>query len=493
MTKSDPVIGREHERKVLDRFLRSKRPEFLAIYGRRRVGKTHLIRHYLEPRAELMVSVTGEKDAPTRKQLHHFNLELSRRFYGGAPLPRLTSWDSALGLLCDALEQWLGDNPGGPVVVFLDELPWLASPKSRLMQALDRHWNTRLSRLPQVRLVVCGSAASWMLDRLVNAKGGLHNRITQRIRLEPFTLSETREFLVALGVQLSEHQVMELYLALGGVPYYLMRVEPGLSAAQNIAAICFSRDGILSDEFERLFSSLFTNAAENERILRAIARKREGLLRNELLQALGIGSGGHVGRRLRELEESGFIMASTPYGNARKGTTYRLIDEYSWFYLKWIEPAPQRLLRGDTLGYWTLKAQTPGYRAWAGYAFEGVCLKHARQIREALGLAGVATETGTWRYVPPKNARTARGAQIDLLFDRADGVVTLCELKYRSHAFRADRAFADAVKRKLAVFSRRAGLRKDLMVALVTPHGLEPNAWSEDLVQQVVTATDLFR
>jgi len=440
-----------------------------------------------------MFTVTGEKDAPIGRQLHHFGLELSRRFYGGAPLPRMTSWDGALGLLCDALERWLEGHPSGPVVIFLDELPWLATPKSRLVQALDHYWNTRLSRLQQVLLVVCGSAASWMLDHLVQAKGGLHNRITRRIRLEPFTLSETREFLAARGAQFSEHQAMELYLALGGVPYYLMQVEPGLSAAQNIAAICFSRDGILTDEFGRLFSSLFTNAAENERILRAIARKREGLLRNELLQALRISSGGHVGRRLRELEESGFITANTPYGNARKGTTYRLIDEYCWFYLKWIEPAPQRILRDDTLGYWTLKSRTPGYRAWAGYAFEGVCFKHAGQIREALGLSGIATESGTWRYVPPKNARAERGAQVDLLFDRADGIVTLCELKYRSQAFAADRAFADAVKRKMEVFRRHTRSRKDLMVALVTPHGLKPNAWSEDLVQQVVTAADLFR
>lgn len=440
-----------------------------------------------------MFTVTGEKDAPIERQLHHFNLEMSRRFYEGAPLPRMTSWDGALELLCDVLERWLENHPAGPVVIFLDELPWLATPRSRLMQALDHYWNTRLSRLPQVRLVVCGSAASWMLDQLVHAKGGLHNRITQRIRLEPFTLIETREFLAARGVQYSEHQVLELYLALGGVPYYLMQVDGGYSAAQSIAATCFSSDGILTDEFGRLLSSLFTNAAENERILRAIASKREGLLRNELLNALGISSGGHVGRRLRELEESGFITASTPYGKSRKGTTYRLIDEYCWFYLKWIEPAPQRILRDDTLGYWNLKSRTPGYRAWAGYAFEGVCLKHAGQIRDALGLAGIATESGTWRYVPWKNSSAERGAQIDLLFDRADGIVTLCELKYRSQSFTADRAFADAVKRKIAVFSKRSKSRKDIMVALVTPHGLKPNAWSADLVQQVVTAEDLFR
>jgi AAA+ ATPase superfamily predicted ATPase len=491
MAKSDAVIGRRREKQLLDTFLRSKQPELLAIYGRRRVGKTHLIREYCEPRASIFFSATGQHGAASSLQLFHFKQQLERTFYGGAPLPTLASWDEALLLMCDAVER-VARSRARPIVLFFDELPWLATQRSRLVEALDYYWNTRLSRIPAVRLVLCGSAASWMLDKLIHAKGGLHNRITRRIRLAPFTLREASEYLASRGLGLGPMQVVEHYLALGGVPYYLAQVEKGRSAVQNIAAICFDRDGILADEFDRLFQSLFKRADHYEKIIRAVAKRRQGILRNELIQALRSTSGGRLGQQLRELEEAGFITTLTPYGRKAKHQAYRLIDEYVSFYLKWIEPAPKGVLARGGHAYWKTRARTPGYRAWSGYAFEGLCLKHAQQIRGALGIEAIDAEIGTWRYVPSRRKRNDRGAQVDLLFDRADGIINLCELKYAEDRFVVDKRCARELADKVAIFETKTGTKKDVHVTLVTTHGLKPNSWSEDLISNVVTVDALF-
>jgi len=491
-SETQKISGRRREKEILDGFLHSPEAEFLAIYGRRRVGKTHLIREYCSPRAEIFFSVTGQKDAPLVTQLFHFKQQLEQTFYGGIPLPGLSSWDTALALMADAVENRVKRGVSKPVVLFLDELPWLATPRSRLIQALDHCWNTRLSRIPAVRLVVCGSAASWMLEHLIQAKGGLHNRVTRRIRLDPFTLGESREFLEARRAKFTPLQILELYIALGGVPHYLKQVEAGRSAAQNIGGICFDKNGILFDEFPRLFSSLFGTSGIHEDLIRAIAKSRQGILRDDLIRAVKTTSGGRLQQRLNELLEAGFITALTPYGYKGKYTAYRLIDEYAGFYLKWVEAAPKGVFAKGSADYWLGKAQTPGYRAWVGNAFEGICLKHTPQIMKALRITGVPTDVGTWRYIPRKNDSMDHGAQVDLLFDRADGVINLCELKYSQDVFQVDKRYAEELKEKILIFEKNTRTRKDVFLTLVTTHGLKRNAWSEDLVHHVVTMDALF-
>ena len=486
------IIGREREKKLLAALWASPDPEFAAIYGRRRVGKTHLIQEYFSPKAAAYFSVTGQKDASLNLQLFHFQKEIARVFYQGAPLPRLASWDQAFELLCDAIDNWTEKNPGQRVVVFLDELPWMATRGSRLIQTIDHYWNTRLARNPHLRLIVCGSAASWMLDHLVHAKGGLHNRITRRILLEPFTLQESQVYLSSRGIRMKSAQILELYMTMGGIPYYLKQVQRGLSVAQNIASLCFDRSGMLYDEYNRLFASLYADGDVHEAIIRALAKKQNGILRNELIAATGLSTGGRLGRRVRELEEAGFITSLTPYGNRTKHTAYRLIDEYVWFYLKWMETAPRGVLAKGGADYWITRSQTSGYRAWAGYAFEGICLKHASQIRRALGIEGVATQVGTWRYVPPRHDQKQKGAQVDLLFDRADGVINLCEIKHSTDLFTIGKEYSRELKEKIAVFEERTKTKKDIHLTLVTPHGLRANAWSKDLIDSVVTVDALF-
>ncbi len=334
------------------------------------------------------------------------------------PLPRLQSWNQALDLLASAMRKKLTQK-SRRVVIFLDELPWLSTRKSGLLSAIDYVWNTQLSKLPELCLVVCGSAASWMLEKLIYAKGGLHNRITRIIRLNPFCLAETSEYLKTRRIRSGKTQTLELYMALGGVPYYLKLARPGHSAAQNIAQICFNQNGGLVNEFPLVFRSLFSNFEVHEQIVRVLARRATGITRDELIKATGLPSGGTLAKRLKELEEAGFITHLPPYRNKTKQTIYRLIDEYAWFYLKWIQRAPRGVLAAGDSSYWLSRRQSSSFHTWSGYAFEATCYKHSSQIQRALGIHTIASEIATWRYYPKTAGSQKQGAQIDLLFDRA--------------------------------------------------------------------------
>ena len=459
------LVGREIERKILAEMSASSKPELIVLYGRRRIGKTCLVREALG---------------------------IESVFLGGHPLPDFTSWETALSYLADLVERRRREQPGEPIVLFFDELPWLAAPRSRLLEAIDYIWNARLSKIAEVKMILCGSAASWMLRRIVHAKGGLHNRITRQIRLEPFSLRETADFLQASRVRLKSREILELYLALGGVPYYLSLVERGKSVSE-IVGLCFERSGRLRTEFDDVFASLFENHEEHIAILRALAKRKEGLNRNDLIAATRFSSGGGLNRRLQELEEAGFIARVNPWRARVKNTMFRVIDEYTLFYLKWIERAPRGILARGASAYWTSMTQTPRYVAWAGYAFESVCFKHAREIQRALGIESLVTDVGTWRWAPRAKSSTRDGAQVDLLFDRRDAVINLCEIKFSTEPFVVTKAYARQLREKTELFERHAGTRKRVILTLIAPYGLKTNAWSEDLIDRVVDADAFFR
>lgn len=479
------ISGRAKEQLLLKKVLDSGQPEFMALYGRRRVGKTHLVREFFAPRAGRYFEVTGERDAPRRVQLFHFKQALERTF--GKPQPAFASWDLALSALADQVDR---EPEGVPVVLFFDELPWLATRRSRVVQALEYTWNTRWSRKPHVKLVVCGSAAGWMVDRVIQAKGGLHNRITRQLALQPFRLTEAMEYLRDRGVRMGLHQALQLYMAIGGVPYYLNQVEPAQSAAQVIGAVCFARDGILRTEFSRLFAALFGDPAY-EQIVRKLAEKRHGLLRAELIADSPLTSGGGLHKRLSELEQAGFIARTTLYPHKTRNTAYRVVDPYVFFYLRWIERAPSGLMAGMADTWWLEQVGSPAYTAWSGFAFETLCLQHAQEVKAALGLGGIASNVGSWRWLPSKGMEE-RGAQVDLLFDRVDGIVTLCELKYLDHVFIISKAYARELRHKVLTFEAQAKTKKEVQLALISAHGLRPNIWSDGLVDVSVSAEDVF-
>ncbi|HSX11417.1 MAG TPA: ATP-binding protein [Chlamydiales bacterium] len=475
------IIGRKNEQTILKKILQSKNAELVAIYGRRRIGKTFLVREMFSSWSRYF-ELTGKKQAPLKEQLKNFAEAFSKAYYPGVALVPPRSWRDAFTLLTGEMEK----APSKKYILFFDELPWLAGPKGGFVQAFDHCWNSYWSRMVNVKVILCGSAASWMLEHLIQAKGGLHNRITRTIHLEPFNLKETQEYLRSRQIRLNAKQVLDLYMVMGGVPYYLSFVEKGKSAEQNIQDICFSNNGPLLTEFERLFRSLFESAEIHLRLIREIARKRDGISRDELLQKSGMTSGGTFNKRIDELEAAGFIRGFIPYQHQKKAQYFRLIDEYSTFYLTWIDPVASKGF--PQINYWKACLHSGSWSSWAGYAFESVCFKHLPQILRALRLESIPCEVGSWRFIPKKGVKQ-QGVQIDLLFDRQDQAVTICEIKYSSGKYSIDKSYAKELHHKLEVFQERTD--KQLFLALISTFGVKKNLWSEDLVSAEATLKDL--
>lgn len=476
------LVARRREQAVLREALTSREPELIAIYGRRRVGKTFLVRQFYA--SCTCFELTGSHAGDLHTQLGAFATALGRAMNSAVALATPKSWPQAFSQL-EAHLCALPRKAKAKSVVFLDELPWLATARSGFLAAFEHFWNGWASAQPWLVVVICGSSASWMLTKIVKQRGGLHNRVTRRIRLDPLTLNETEHYLKARGVELGRYQVLELYMAFGGVPHYLNQVRPGHSAAQSIDHACFARDGMLREEFGELYAALFERSSRHEAIIRALARKRSGLDRDTLLKAADVVSGGTATKILDELEESGFIARSTALGRKRRDAHYRLTDAYSLFYLTWIEGH-----RGHADGAWLRKRATPKFRAWSGLAFEAICLEHIEQIKHALGIAAVETQAAPWLHRPRDSED--EGAQIDLVIDRADRSTNLCEMKFSEAEFVLDKATARELERKREVFRRVTRTTKSLFLVLVTTNDIRNNQHSQRLGLQVVTMHALF-
>lgn len=483
------MINREKYVAVLTDLSKKPNPQLLALYGRRRVGKTCLIRHCFQKPRINYIEITGLQDGNMRSQLSLFSQALSKHFFAGTPLAAPKDWFSAFELLT---AQWRNSSKSKSElrVLFLDELPWLATKKSKLLPALDHFWNTQWSQMKNIIIILCGSAASWMLDKVVNAKGGLHNRLTKIINLPPFNLQETKQFLLAKKMRVTDKNILDLYMAMGGIPYYLEQLQTSQSVAQNINQLCFSQDGLLRTEFPRLFKSLFALSETNMRIIKIIAQFRYGINRQQIIQKSKIPSGSNLNSRLYELEAAGFIQAYTPYGYHKKETYYRIIDEYTLFYLKWIEP---QIHSGYPFSenHWQVEMKTPSWQSWAGYTFEGICMKHNQEILHALKLEQVGGKMTTWRLASTTKSSTI-GAQIDLLFDRNDDAITLCEIKYSDKLYGLDKATAKALIQKRDIFVGKTQTKKQIFMALITTCGLKSGLWNDEVIDYVVNLEAFF-
>lgn len=464
------LIGRQVEKALLGELIASSNAELLALYGRRRVGKTYLIRSFFAE--QLAFELTGLHDAPMVQQLDNFVFSLSQTFAKGIAIPRPANWLVAFQLLIQFLEA----NPTTEKqVLFFDELPWLDTPKSGFMPAFDQFWNGWAVRQTRLIVVICGSAASWMIQHVVNNKGGLHNRITRRLRLMPFTLAETETFLTSQRVLLDRYQLIQLYMAIGGIPHYLKEVRPGESATQTIDRLCFTKDGLLQNEFKNLYTALFSHADRHVSLVKVLAAKPQGMTRNELIQNGLVQSGGSATQVLNELLESGFIAQYLPFGKTSKDGIYKLTDEYSLFYLKFIEGS-----RVNGPGTWLNKSMGQSWASWAGLAFEQICQKRMAQIKQALGIAGIYTEQSAWRFVPGQPDE--KGVQIDLLIDQKDQCINLCELKFSTGEFVIDKAYAETLTRKRMVFQRQTRTRKTIFLTLITTFGVKSNTYATSLI-----------
>jgi AAA+ ATPase superfamily predicted ATPase len=486
------IIGRKREIGIFKKILASEQAEFLAVYGRRRVGKTFLIQQCSKD-AGFYFECTGIKDGKLQAQLENFIEVFAKRFYPGLTLQRPKSWKEAFQLLTDQVEKM----PQLKLIIFFDELPWLASRRSEFMETLDHFWNTKWVHFSNLKLITCGSAASWMLNNLINAKGGLHNRITRSILLEPFTLEETKEFLESKNVSLSNNHILSLYLIMGGIPYYLNHIDRSKSISQNINEICFKKDGLLYGEFPRLFKSLFEAAELNLQIVKEIAKHRYGISFTSLVENMGKKAGGRFKERLEELEATGFIQGFLPYGKNKRGHFYKVIDEYTFFYLRWIEELVSGKILPKGIDYWEKIRKSPAWFSFAGYAFESVCYKHTDKIIEALNLSGIGCFVSHWQHRAKRankaNMEIGQGAEIDLLLDRSDDAITICEIKYTSSPFVIDKTVAKNLMQKTEVFQKQTKTPKQLFIAIITAVGLTENIWTKELAVDSVSLDDLFK
>lgn len=480
------LIGRVEEIVILEQTLVSPVSEFVAVYGRRRVGKTFMVREFYDK--TICFEMVGMFKASLQEQLSNFAQAL-RKSTGFGILPQKpASWQEAFFQIENYLESPMVKENPGKRVVFFDELPWLNTPRSGFLKALEHFWNSFGSRQKNLVLVVCGSAASWMIQHIVRSRGGLHNRLTRQIRLLPFSLSETEKYLSSKNVILTRFQIVELYMAFGGIPYYLSQVEPGLSAAQIIDKSCFTMNGLLRQEYEKLYASLFEDSQYHTKIVELLAKKSKGISRNELLSATNISSGGTATRILEELEESGFIESYIPYGKMAKDALFRLSDEFTQFYFDWIKPLGKK---SPGNGYWLTRQNQPVKNSWTGFTFENICIKHVQKIKNTLGISGIETNHAAWRFQPPTDSPLP-GAQIDLLIDRRDAAINLCEIKFSNSEFVIDAKYAAELRQKKEVFRQVTKTRKNVFITLITSFGLVQNAYSRELVASSLTLDDLF-
>jgi uncharacterized protein len=391
------------------------------------------------------------------------------------------NWLEAFELLRDALGR---SKPSGKTkrVLFFDEFPWMETRGSGFVAAFEAFWNQYASQQQDIIVVVCGSAAAWMVQRVIRAKGGLHNRLTRRIRLMPFSLGETSVFLKSRGIQLDALQIAQIYMAIGGIPHYLNHIRAGKSASQNIESLCFRSTGMLREEYDSLLAALFDRDSMHQNIVKVLATSWKGLMRDELIKKAKLTSGGRVTQALDDLVLSGFVQETASWNKKSKETVYRLIDEFSIFYWTWMHNSGPDL-------HWMQIATGQRFDNWCGYAFENLCFKHLDKIRRTLGISGIQTSAGTWRY---QSHDSAPRAQIDLLIERADRCFNLVEAKFSLKPYLITKTYASELQSKIQVFRARAKVDRPIFLTIITPYGIEPNRYSIGLSIAEVTLQDLM-
>lgn len=477
------MIGREKEIQELKERYDSGRAEFIAVYGRRRVGKTYLVDETLKDKITFRHAGLSPVDEQNRKnglkeQLKYFYLSLQLHGMKKSKCP--ASWLEAFFMLEMHLKSI---DDGSRQVVFLDELPWMDTPRSGFLTALEAFWNGWACHRHNMMLVVCGSATSWMTDELINNHGGLYGRLTCQMKLAPFTLGECEAFFQDRGIRFSRYDIVQSYMAVGGIPYYLGYMKKELSLAQNIDQMFFDGGASLHDEYDRLFASVFSSPEQIRSIVQLLGTRRAGFTRQEILHRTGLGDNGASTKLLKALVASDFIMPYVPFGKGKHNTCYKLIDSFCLFYMKFVQNRTE-----IDPEFWMHNGTSPAVNAWRGFAFEEVCLYHIRQIKRALGILGVSSTQSSWAL---KGDDDTEGAQIDLLIQRKDNVVNLCEMKFYNEKFTVDKAYYMRMVHRQNVLAEQISRKSVIHNVLVTTEGLNYNEYSS-IFQNVVVLDDLF-
>ena len=470
------LIGREEECKRLAECLSENKAQLVVIYGRRRIGKTYLIEEFFD--GEFAFRMTGEYKASRTMQLRNFANELSLQTntLGGVP----KDWKEAFW----ELRKYLSELPlERKQVVFFDELPWMDTPNSYFLAEFEYFWNSWGNRRKNLVLIVCGFAASWLIDHIENNKGGLFNRLTCRIFLKPFNLYQTEKYLISKNINWLRREICECYMIMGGIPYYLSLLRHELSYTENIDHIFFRKRAELWDEFRHLYQTLFSNSESYVKIVEVLSAKKMGLTRSEISDATGLPKNGVLTKMLNNLEISGFIRISSFYGKKKKDTLYQLADYYSLFYFRFIKDGTIMDER-----YWSNSINLPSHYPWSGFSFELLCMDHIRQIKKKLEIGGVLSEQSIWYQRGDNNNK---GAQIDLLIDRADRVINVCEMKFSNETFTIDKDYDADLRYKISAFRNTTGTKSNLMLTLITSYGVKKNIYS-GIVQREILMDDLF-
>ena len=471
------LIGRKDEQRKLKSFLESKKAEFVVVYGRRRVGKTFLVCEFFGD--TFAFHATGLSDGKMQEQLAAFDLKLAE--YGLSPDIPSRTWLEAFSRLKSLLQKETATREGraGRRVVFIDEIPWFDTPRSGFKAALEFFWNDWASRQSDLMLVVCGSTTSWIAKNLLESKGGLHNRVTRIIDLKPFTPFEAVSYFESRGFAYTPQQMVECAMVFGGIPFYLDLLDPAESLAQSVDSLCFDDAGQLRHEFERLFATLFKHPDAYESVVHALARKKAGMTKKELRRLKGM-EGSRLTTVLSDLELCGFVRSYRDFTKRKRGAIFQLVDPFTLFHLRFIEPG--------RIESWAKHVGSPGYNAWSGNAFEVYCLNNTDMLKSALGVSGVQTSVCAWR-----SERTSPSAQIDLLIERADNVVNVCEMKFARGEFAIDAAYERALRNKLAAFEEEVRPRAAVHLTMVTLNGVRHNAHFNAVVQSEVCISEEMR
>lgn len=476
------IVGRKHEIAELEKLYRSKKAEFVVVYGRRRIGKTFLVRNLFNDRITFLHTALSPSEFEENKLIDHqlraFYVSLQNQGANMDQAPR--DWFEAFQCLQKLILHKHEQNDGR-LLVFIDELPWMDIKGSGFVTAFEHFWNNWASAQDYLMLVVCGSATTWINDKLLNNYGGLYGRITAEILLAPFTLKECEHYFESQNVVMNRYDQVQCYMIMGGIPYYLSFINSGLSLAQNIDTLFFAKNGRLRLEFDRLMNSLYSTPQSYSIVLRLLSTKREGFTRKEIADATGIAYGGALTAILKGLEASSFIEQYLHYNGSKRNIHYRLVDSFVLFYMTFVDGK-----EGLSPTFWSDSQLLPSIQAWTGFSFEGVCLTHIQSIKRALGITGVRTNQAPWR-----SKESIPGAQIDLVIDRADRVINLCEMKYSINDFEITKKYDTDLRNKVAIFIEETKCKKSIHTTLVTTYGLKRNAYS-GFFQNVITMDDLF-
>lgn len=480
--RQNKIVGRKDEILELNNILTSRKAEFIVIYGRRRVGKTYLVREFFNNKFTFYHTGLSpfelSDDNILSAQLKSFAMTLSR--YGKNDTKSPESWFEAFEMLRELLEK---KTDGGKQVVFIDEMPWMDTPRSGFMTAFEHFWNGWASGRSNMILIVCGSATSWINDTLINNHGGLYDRVTRTIHLSPFNLNESRDLLESENIQINDYDLILSQMVFGGIPFYLSNFRKDMSIAQNIDRMFFSKDAKLKNEFSRLFSSSFTNAETCEKVVRMLFKRKYGYTRDELAKMIGITPGGTFSKILEGLESSGIIISYRNLRDKRK-TYYKLIDSYCIFYLSFIDGK-----NTSDEHFWQNSRNSPSIESWSGNSFENLCFAHIGSIKQALGISGVSTEVSTWLF---SGDDIHSGAQIDMVLTRADGIINLCEMKFSKNEFIVTKDYDKRIRERTETFRDVGKTRKTIHNTLITTYGLKQNAWS-DQFQSVVSIDSMLK